>query len=432
MTARGSFLSMIASRRAARVLGATLLGALLLVSSASSSWAKSHIRPTVAHSKEKLVKRIDKRFRVFVEGMWPEAKAHGVSRPVFDGAFAHIAFDPSVVARTEKQPEFVRPIWDYLAGAVSPQRVARGKDEAATYSTWLAKARTRYGVDGATILGIWGLETNYGAFCGGDNVIRALASLAFVRFRDDYFKGELIAALQILEEGDVAPAAMKGSWAGAMGQTQFMPSSFLKYAVDFEGHGRRDIWNSSADAIGSTANYLREHGWKADEPWGFEVVLPQDFALAAIDSSDYAPFNAFAARGVVRADGKPLPKSGDAQLLIPAGLSGPIFLTTPNFKVIKTYNNSTSYALAVALLGDQAMGGPALAGSWPIRDRALTLVQARDMQTRLKRMGYDVGKIDGKIGDAGQTALRAYQEKHGLTPDGYPTLALLERIRKEK
>jgi membrane-bound lytic murein transglycosylase B len=432
MSARGSFLSAFAARRATRILGLALVGAFLLASTASSSWAKSHIRPTVAHSKEKLAKRIDKRFRVFIEGLWPDAKAHGVSRAVFDEAFAHVAFDPSVVARTEKQPEFVRPVWEYLAGAVSAQRVARGKEEAAAYEAWLAKAQKRYGVDSATILGIWGLETNFGAFCGGDNVIRALASLAFVRFRDDYFKDELTAALEILEEGDVTPAAMKGSWAGAMGQTQFMPSSFLKYAVDFEGHGRRDIWNSAADAIGSTANYLREHGWKADETWGFEVVLPQDFALTAADSSDYAPFSAFAARGVTRADGRPLPKSGEAQLLIPAGLSAPIFLTTPNFKVIKTYNNSTSYALAVALLGDQATGGPGLAGSWPVRDRALTLVQARDMQTRLKKMGYDVGKIDGKIGETGQTALRAYQEKHGLTPDGYPTFALLERIRKEK
>jgi membrane-bound lytic murein transglycosylase B len=432
MGARGSILSVLASRRSTRVLGLTLFCFFLLASSTSSTWAKTHIRPTSAHSKEKLVKRIDKRFRVFVEGIWPEAKAHGVSRSIFDAAFAHVAFDPSVVARTEKQPEFVRPIWDYLAGAVSPQRVARGKDQAAAYATWLAKAQKRYGVDEATIIGIWGLETNFGAFCGGDNVIRALASLAFVRFRDDYFKDELIAALEILEEGDIAPVAMKGSWAGAMGQTQFMPSSFLEYAVDFEGHGRRDIWNSAPDAIGSTANYLHEHGWKADEPWGFEVVLPQGFALTAADSSDYAPISAFAARGVARADGRPLPKSGDAALLIPAGLSGPIFLTTPNFKVIKTYNNSTSYALAVALLGDQAMGAPSLSASWPVRDRALTLVQARDMQTRLKKMGYDVGKIDGKIGEYGQMALRAYQEKHGLTPDGYPTLALLERIRKDK
>jgi membrane-bound lytic murein transglycosylase B len=432
MSADGSVFSVIASRRPARVLGLALLSIFLTLSCASPSSAKSHIRPTVAHNKEKLAKRIDKRFRAFVEGLWPDAKTHGVSRAVFDEAFAHVAFDPSVVARTEKQPEFVRPIWGYLAGAVSPQRVQRGKEEAEAYSTWLAKAQKRYGVDGATILGIWGLETNFGSFCGGDNVIRALASLAFVRFRDDYFKDELIAALEILQEGDITPMAMKGSWAGAMGQTQFMPSSFLKYAVDFEGHGRRDIWSSAADAIGSTANYLHEHGWKADEPWGFEVALPQDFALTAADSSGYAPFSAFAARGVARSDGRPLPKSGDAQLFIPAGLSGPIFLTTPNFKVIKTYNDSTAYALAVALLGDQAMGGPALTASWPVRDRLLSLVQARDLQTRLKKMGYDVGKIDGKIGDAGQTALRAYQEKHGLTPDGYPTLALLERIRKEK
>jgi membrane-bound lytic murein transglycosylase B len=224
---------------------------------------------------------------------------------------------------------------------------------------------------------------------------------------------------------------MKGSWAGAMGQTQFMPSSFLKFAVDFEGHGRRDIWTSAPDAIGSTANYLKEHGWKAGEPWGFEVTLPKDFALTAADCATYSPFADFAKKGVLRADGTPLPEKGEGELLIPAGRNGPIFLVTPNFKVIKTYNNSTSYALAVALLGDRAMGGPELVGAWPVHDKGLSMAQARDMQTKLKKMGYDVGKIDGKFGETGQTALRAYQEKKGLTPDGYPTLALLERLRKE-
>jgi membrane-bound lytic murein transglycosylase B len=428
MAVQSSFLPFVTCRRAAPALG--VFGAFLIFISISST-ATAHFRPTAAESK-RVEKRIESRFHAFIERLWPEAKAHGVSRPIFEQAFAHVTFDAKVVAQTEKQPEFVRPIWEYLASAVSAQRIQSGQDKAVACAKWLAKARDRYGADDAIILGIWGLETNFGAFSGGDNVIRSLASLAYVRFQGDFFKDELIAALEILQEGDIAPGKMKGSWAGAMGQTQFMPSSYLKYAVDFEGHGRRDIWASAADAIGSTANYLHEHGWKAGEPWGLEVALPQGFALTAADSSDYAPFSAFAARGVTRADGQPLPKTGDAQLLIPAGLAGPIFLITPNFKVIKSYNNSTSYALAVALLGDQIAGGAAVAASWPVRDRVLTLVQARDMQTRLKKMGYDVGKIDGKFGETGQTALRAYQEKHGLTPDGYPTLALLERIRKEK
>jgi lytic murein transglycosylase len=369
-------------------------------------------------------------FRVFIESLWPEAKSHGVSRETFDHAFRGVTFDPKVIAQTKSQAEVIKPIWSYIAGAVSADRIAKAQDKTEAYRTWLARAQDKYGVDPAIIVGIWGLETDFGGYVGGDNVIRCLATLAFARFRDDFFKDELIAALEILQEGDVTAGHMKGSWAGAMGQTQFMPSSFLKYAVDFEGHGKRDIWTSAPDAIGSTANYLKEHGWRPDEPWGVEVTLPQDFALTAADALDFTPFSGFTRRGVTRADGKPLPTKGDAQLLIPAGLHGPVFLVTPNFKVIKSYNNSTSYALAVALLGDRAMGGGELIGAWPVHDRVLTMAQARDMQTRLKKMGYDVGKIDGRFGETGQTALRAYQEKHGLTPDGYPTLVLLERMRK--
>jgi membrane-bound lytic murein transglycosylase B len=257
-----------------------------------------------------------------------------------------------------------------------------------------------------------------------------LTSLAYVHYRGDYFKDELIAALRILEEGDIAPSRMKGSWAGAMGQTQFMPSSFLEYAVDFDGGGKRDIWTNAPDAIGSTANYLAKHGWKPDQPWGFEVILPDDFVLKDVDSSHTAPFGAFAARGVKRADGKAFPQSGEGELLIAAGLKGPIFLVTPNFKVIKSYNNSTSYALGVALLGDRALGAGPLHAEWPTHDRQLNGAQMREMQTRLKKMGYDVGEIDGKIGESGRAALRSYQEKVGQTPDGYPTLALLLKMRK--
>jgi membrane-bound lytic murein transglycosylase B len=335
-----------------------------------------------------------------------------------------------VVAHTETQAEFVKPIWDYLASAVSANRIERAAGAVKQYETWLSKAQHKFGVDSSVIVGIWGLETDFGAFAGSDNVIRALTSLAYVHYRGDYFKDELIAALRILEEGDIAPSRMKGSWAGAMGQTQFMPSSFLEYAVDFDGGGKRDIWTNAPDAIGSTANYLAKHGWKPDQPWGFEVILPDDFVLKDVDSSHTAPFGAFAARGVKRADGKAFPQSGEGELLIAAGLKGPIFLVTPNFKVIKSYNNSTSYALGVALLGDRALGAGPLHAEWPTHDRQLNGAQMREMQTRLKKMGYDVGEIDGKIGESGRAALRSYQEKVGQTPDGYPTLALLLTMRK--
>ncbi len=296
-------------------------------------------------------------FEKFVASLWPLAEQRGVSRSTFDRAFAGVSFDPKVVAMTEAQPEFVRPIWDYVASAVSADRVERGRKKADAASAWLAKAEQTYGVDQAVILGVWGLETDYGGFVGSNSVIRALATLATIHFQGDYFRDELLSALVILEEGDIAPSLMRGSWAGAMGQTQFMPSSYLAYAVDFEGHGRRDIWTSEADALGSTANYLAKHGWTTGLPWGFEVRLPSNFALRDADLSLRAPFSAFAARGVERADGSPWPESGEGRLMILAGLKGPVFLVTSNFDVIKTYNDSTAYALSVALLGDAVKGG---------------------------------------------------------------------------
>jgi membrane-bound lytic murein transglycosylase B len=367
-------------------------------------------------------------FRGFIETLWPLAEARGVSRPTFDSAFAGVTFDPTVVANAGSQPEFVRPIWDYVTSAVSADRIQRGRDKARSEALWLERARDLYGVDDAVILGVWGLETDFGGFAGSNSIIRSLASLAYIHFQGDYFRDELLAALVILEEGDIAPSLMRGSWAGAMGQTQFMPSSYLSYAVAFQRHDRRDIWTSEADAIGSTANYLAKHGWTKGLPWGFEVRLPAKFALTGADSSSPAPFSSFAARGVVKADGSSLPTSGDGRLLILAGLNGPVFLVTSNFDAIKTYNNSTAYALSVGLLGDAVSGRPGLAAQWPTRDHPLTAGQIQKLQTKLQGMGYDVGKIDGKIGDTLRSAVSAYQERNGLPPDGYANQALFSRV----
>ncbi len=367
-------------------------------------------------------------FREYIASLWPLAEERGVSRPTFEAAFAGVSFDPKVVAMTEAQPEVVRPVWDYVASAVSPDRIARGRRKADAVNVWLAKAKETYGVDEAVILGVWGLETDFGEDAGSNGVVRALATLAYARFRGDYFRDELLAALAILEGGDIPPAAMLGSWAGAMGQTQFMPSSYLAYAVDFEGHGRRDIWKSEADAIGSTANFLAKHGWIKDLPWGFEVRLPPNFALADADSMSPAPFASFAARGVERTGGVPLPQKGEGRLLILAGLKGPVFLVTSNFDVIKAYNNSTAYALSVALLGDATTGSGGLVAAWPVADRPLTAAQTERVQAELKKMGYDVGKIDGRTGDALRSAVRVYQERNGLAPDGYANLALFKRL----
>jgi lytic murein transglycosylase len=367
-------------------------------------------------------------FEKFIASLWPLAEQRGVSRSNFDRAFAGVSFDPKVVAMTAAQPEFVRPVWDYVASAVSPDRIERGRKKADAASAWLAKAEQIYGVDQAVILGVWGLETDYGGFVGSNSSIRALATLAYIHFQGDYFRDELLSALVILEEGDIAPSLMRGSWAGAMGQTQFMPSSYLAYAVDFEGHGRRDIWASEADALGSTANYLAKHGWTTGLPWGFEVRLPSNFALTNADSSSPAPFSAFAARGVERADGSPWPESGEGRLLILAGLKGPVFLVTSNFDVIKTYNDSTAYALSVALLGDAVKGARPLQAQWPTHDPQLSEAQVRRLQAKLKTAGYEAGDIDGKIGDQIRAAVRAFQERNGLAPDGYPDLALFKLV----
>ena len=371
-------------------------------------------------------------FPGFIQSLWPKAQARGVSRQTFDAAFEGVTLNTGILKLTRKQAEFVKPIWSYIDASVSPARVEAAQAKRSEWSSWLAKAESQYGVDRNIILGIWGLETNFGAFSGNEYVIRSLATLAYVRYRGDFFRDELITALAILQEGHIRPAEMKGSWAGAMGQTQFMPSSFMDYAVDYDGDGRRDIWTSVPDAIGSTANYLKKHGWISGQSWGYEVILPEGFALTAADQARNADFSAFSQRGVRRADGGALPSSGEAALMLPAGLSGPAFLITPNFKVIKTYNNSTSYALGVALLGARAGGGGGLRTPWPRSAKILNLAQAKDLQRRLKRLGYDIGDIDGKLGDKARYALSAWQAKAGQTPDGFATPAVLEGMRKAR
>jgi membrane-bound lytic murein transglycosylase B len=403
--------------------------ALTAVACAWPAAAATAKKPTQAQMQ---AQKRDQAFRAFVASLWAPAQERGVSRETFDAAFEGVTFNPKVEALAKNQPEFTLTIPRYLDGAVSGARIERGRAAALSAKLWLDKEKAAYHVDPATVMGVWGIETDFGAFPGTDSTIRSLASLAFIKFRDDYFRDELLAALVILQSGDIGPEGMKGSWAGAMGQTQFMPSNYLAYAVDFEGHGRRDIWGSAADAVGSTANYLAQHGWVAGLPWGFEVRLPADFSLTEADSLKGATFDAFAARGVARVDGQPLPKEGEGRLLILAGLRGPIFLVTANFDVIKSYNPSTAYALAVALLGDGIAGGSGVQTEWPKPDRPLAEAQVRRLQATLKTMGYGVGKIDGKPGDALRAAVCAWQERHGLAPDGYADLALLKRVGSQK
>ena len=307
-------------------------------------------------------------FDAFVQGLWPEAKSHGVSRTTFDAAFDGVTSDPAVIEKTQTQAEFRKTVSEYLSSAVSDKRIALGQDKYKASERWLAKAEERYGVDRFIIMGVWGLETKYGTYMGDNNVIRALATLAAARYRGTYFRSELIKALVVLQEGHIDAPHMIGSWAGAMGQTQFMPSNFKPYAVDFDGDGRRDIWTSVPDALASTAYFLRKHGWTPGEGWGYEVIAPTSDEAAG-DGRHFAPFASWTDKGYRRADGESLPAAGRAALLRPAGADGPAFLVTPNFNVIKRYNNSTSYALGVALLGDRIAGWGPLRAQWPVAAR---------------------------------------------------------------
>ncbi|MGH1574563.1 lytic murein transglycosylase [Methylobacterium sp. P31] len=364
-------------------------------------------------------------FRAFVEALRPDAAARGISTATFDAAFRGVtAPDAGVLVRTRRQSEFVRPVWDYLVGAVSAGRLARGRARAASLAPSLKAIEARYGVPQPVLLSFWGIESDFGASAGSVPTIRALATLAEARHRGDLFRDELLAALTILQRGDVTPERMSGSWAGAMGQVQFLPSTFLAHAVDFDGDGRRDIWTSDADSLASIAAYLKDLGWDPAVSWGYEVILPKDF-----DLSRYAgDLNDFAERGVRRADGKPLPGRGRASLFLPGGLGAPTFLITDNFEVIRGYNTSDSYALAVGHLADRLGGSPALAAPWPAAGARLDGSGLRSLQTGLAKAGFYDGPTDGRAGPRLREAVRRYQISVGLPADGYATPTLLARI----
>jgi membrane-bound lytic murein transglycosylase B len=364
-------------------------------------------------------------FGRFVEALWPDARARGVSRATFEEAFQGVTPDPKIVALTTKQSEFVRPIWEYINGAISAQRLERGREVAARYAETLKAVERAYGVPRSAVLGIWGMETNFGSFTGSIYVIRALATLAHARYRGEFFRDELLTALQILEQDHVARDAMLGSWAGAMGQTQFMPTSFVKYAVDGNRDGRRDIWSSVPDALASTANYLRQQGWDPALPWGFEVELPKGFDFRNLRQG----FASWRSLGLRRIDGKAMPRSGEATLYLPGGARGPAFLVTDNFAVIKAYNSSDAYAMGVAHLGDRIMGAGPIQGDWPVSDPQLDRDQRQEVQRRLAGFGLYAGEPDGKLGSKTREAVRAFQLRRGLVADGYADLGVLRELR---
>jgi membrane-bound lytic murein transglycosylase B len=369
-------------------------------------------------------------FSSWIEGFRATARAAGISEPTLRVAFADVHYLQRVVKLDRAQPEFTRTVWDYLDSAVTPQRVTLGQDKLLQVRSEADAAAARYGVPPAIVVAIWGLESNYGGNFGNIPTIDALATLGFEGRREDWARGQLLAALKILQDGDIDRAHMIGSWAGAMGQTQFLPSNFLTYAVDADGDGRRDIWGSMADVVASTANFLARSGWKADQPFGVEVQLPAGFDYGRADDKLRQPTTQWAAEGVRTVEGAPLPELADASILLPAGAHGPAFLVGPNFRAILRYNNSTSYALAVGLLAQRLAGGPDVQAPWPRYLQALTRSQLLELQIALNQRGFDSGTPDGMMGPATRDAIRRYQRSVGLPADGYPDQDLLERLQE--
>ncbi|MTI00106.1 lytic murein transglycosylase [Roseibium sp. RKSG952] len=375
----------------------------------------------------------DPRFDRFVADFWPTARSAGISSQTYNHVFSGMEPDSDTLRLMNKQSEFVKPIWEYLESAVSDTRVERGRELLVEYDRALRNIEARYGVDREAVLAIWGMETNYGGFMGRHNVIQALATLAYAApRRQEFWRRELVTALSIVQAGHVRFEDMEGSWAGAMGHTQFMPSSWKAYAADYDGDGRRDIWTSVEDALASTAYYLKKHGWQTGKTWGYEVSLPAGFDFTLADDDTTLTLAEWRRRGITRANGAGFPRPDDrAVLVMPAGVNGPAFLMLRNFYVIKRYNNATAYALAVGHLADRIIGGGPLASDWSREHLPLNRSETAELQQALNRRGFNVGDVDGRVGPATRRGIRAYQRARGLIPDGYPSVVLLAKIRRD-
>ncbi len=406
------------------ILVALAAGAATLPASAQTPQASSSPASAAPADAER-----DQRFARWIADFSTSARAAGISEATLQTAFEGVRFIPRVTQADGAQAEFTRTVWDYLDSAVSAQRVIRGQDKLLEARPAADAAAARYGVPADILAAIWGMESNYGSNTGDIPTIDALATLGFEGRREAWARTQLLAALKILQNRDIAREQMIGSWAGAMGQTQFLPSNFLAYAVDADGDGRRDIWGSVPDVMASTANFLARSGWQAGQPWGREVRLPQGFDLALADGEQRRPASAWASLGVQSMDGSPLPAITDAALLLPAGARGPAFIVGPNFRTILRYNNSTSYALAVGLLAQALGGGPPVQAAWPRDLQALSRSQLLALQTALNARGFDSGTPDGVAGPATRSAIRRYQQSQNLAADGYPTVELLQRLQ---
>jgi membrane-bound lytic murein transglycosylase B len=366
-----------------------------------------------------------------IAGMEPLAERRGISREAFEQLTVGLTPDLSIMDLLDAQPEFNKSPWDYLDLLVSDERIARGRELLAQYASVFSAMERAYGVDRHIIAAIWGVESNYGTKGGDRSVLRSTATLACVGRRRDFFREEFLAALEILARGDVKPDRLIGSWAGAFGPTQFMPSTFKRFAVDFDHDGHRDVVGSVADVMASTANNLKTDGWVPGESWGYEVVLPASFDYLLADRSKQMTIAQWQALGIKRIGDKPFPRASEkAFLLLPAGARGPAFLMLQNFRVIMKYNPAEAYALAIGHLADRLRGGGPLVQAWPREERALSMSERFEMQQLLAQRGYDIGEPDGLLGPRTRIAIRNFQAASGQIPDGFASTLVLDRLRQ--
>ncbi len=369
-------------------------------------------------------------FTRWIDRFRSRARSAGIRDQVFDRAFKGVRYNTDVIQRDRNQSEFTKQIWEYLDSAVSDTRVRNGRAAMRDNGRLLAQIEGRYGVEAEVVVAVWGLESAYGAYRGDTPIIEALATLAFDGRRGRFFEEQLIAALKIVQAGDVAPRGMTGSWAGAMGHTQFIPTSYLAYAVDFTGDGKRDIWSDNpADALASTAAYLKRFGWKKGQPWGVEVRLPRGFDFGQTGERIKRSPRDWAAMGVRAADGSVVPNHGRASILLPAGAQGAAFMIFDNFHVIERYNTADAYVIGVGHLSDRIAGRPPIQAKWPRGDRNLRFAEKKEMQQLLTKRGYNTQGVDGIIGPNTIQAIRRFQSSQGLIPDGYASYDILRRLR---
>jgi membrane-bound lytic murein transglycosylase B len=374
----------------------------------------------------------DAKFREFLIDFRARAIAAGVPAAIYDASMGGLSRDPHIEDLNLQQPEFVKPVWDYMDGMLSSDRIAQGEAMLSRYGTMLDNIEQRFGVPKEILVAIWGIESNYGASMGNFNMFDALATLAYDGPRADFARRELLNAMKIEQDERLVPSAMTSSWAGAFGQTQFVPSAFLQYAVDGDGDGRRDLWRSPADALASAANLLVQSGWDRNANWGYEVVLPPGFAYELADLDKPDSVDAWRNLGVKTANGASLPRrSTTGAIYLPAGARGPAFLVFGNFMTVLKYNNAATYALAVCSLADRFRNAPPIQASWPRDEKPLTRDERIAFQVDLRKLGYDAGDPDGVLGRKGRSALRAYQKARNLPADAFPTESLLEHLGRE-